>query len=77
VAGDPEGARDRFAALLPLIEQALGLDDPWTLGVHLELSWWSGLAGNAVGAREAITYPGTRSKLTLAADPPARPTERA
>jgi hypothetical protein len=50
-AGDAAGARDQFAALLPIHEQVLGPEHPDTLIVRHELAVWTGEAGDAAGAR--------------------------
>ena len=49
-AGDAAGARDQFAALLPLHERVLSPEHPDTLVVRHELAVWTGEAGDAAGA---------------------------
>jgi hypothetical protein len=39
--GDAAGARDRFAALLPIHERALGPEHPNTLTAHHDLASWT------------------------------------
>jgi hypothetical protein len=51
-AGDAAGARDQFAALLPVSEEILGAEHPTSLTVRYGLARWSGTAGNAAGARD-------------------------
>ena len=51
-AGDAAGARDQFAALLPIEERILGPEDPGTLAARHELARWTGNAGDAAGARD-------------------------
>jgi hypothetical protein len=40
-AGDPAGARDLFAALLPVRERVLGAEDPDTLATRFHLAHWT------------------------------------
>jgi hypothetical protein len=51
-AGDAAGARDQFAALLPIIEWVQGPDHPETLTTRNQLAYWTGSAGDAAGARD-------------------------
>ena len=51
-AGDAAGARDQFAALLPIRERVLGPEHPDTLITRRELARWTGEAGDAAGARD-------------------------
>ena len=51
-AGDAAGARDQFAALLPIIERVLRSEHPDTLVTRHELAVWTGEAGDAAGARD-------------------------
>jgi hypothetical protein len=51
-AGDAAGARDQFAALLPMIERVLGPVHPDTLTTRSNLATWTGEAGDAAGARD-------------------------
>ena len=53
-AGDAAGARDQFAALLPLHERVLGPEHPDTLVVRHEFAVWTGEAGDAAGARDQL-----------------------
>lgn len=52
VAGDPEGARDQLAALLPDRERIQGPEDLRTLSTRNQLSRWTGDAGDPAGARD-------------------------
>src|SRR5690242_13923970 len=51
-AGDAAGARDQFAALLPVAERVLGPEHPDTLAARASLAYWTGQAGNAAAARD-------------------------
>ena len=51
-AGDAAGARDQFAALLPVSERVLGAEHPDTLVTRAELAGWTGWTGDAAGARD-------------------------
>ena len=51
-AGDAAGARDQFAALLPVFERVLGPEHPDTLTARHNLAHWTGEAGDAAGARD-------------------------
>jgi Tetratricopeptide repeat len=51
-AGDAAGARDQFAALLPIEQQVLGPDHPDTLSARGNLARWTGEAGDAAGAQD-------------------------
>jgi hypothetical protein len=51
-AGDAAGARDQFAALLPVAERVLGPEHPDTLAARASLAYWTGQAGDAAGARD-------------------------
>ena len=53
-AGDAAGARDQFAALLPIIERVLRPEHPDTLVTRHELAVWTGEAGDAAGARDQL-----------------------
>ena len=52
MAGDAAGARDQFAALLPIRERVLGAEHPQTLTTRYNLARWTGEAGDAAGARD-------------------------
>jgi len=54
-AGDAAGARDQFAALLPLCERVLGPENWLTLTVHRELARCTGRARDGTGARDRLT----------------------
>jgi len=45
-AGDAAGARDQFAALLPVREQVLGAEHPETLDARNDLDHWTRKAGD-------------------------------
>jgi hypothetical protein len=51
-AGDAAGARDLFAALLPVWKQILGPEHPRTLAARHNLAYWTAEAGDAAGARD-------------------------
>jgi hypothetical protein len=51
-AGDAAGARDQYAALLPIRERVLGPEHPDTLIDRANLADWTGVAGDAAGARD-------------------------
>ncbi len=53
-AGNAAGARDQFAALLPIIERVLRPEHPDTLVTRHELAVWTGEAGEAAGARDQL-----------------------
>ncbi len=46
----PAGARDQFAALLPIIERVFGYEHPETLTARANVARWTGQAGDAAGA---------------------------
>ena len=52
LAGDAVGARDQYAALLPIRERVSGPEHPDTLTDRANLASMTGLAGDAVGARD-------------------------
>ena len=52
VAGDPAGARDQLAALLPVRERIQGPEHRETLSTRNQLTRWIGDAGDAAGARD-------------------------
>ena len=54
-AGDAAGARDQFAALLPIRERVLGPEHPDTLTTRSNLAAWTGRAGDAARARDQFT----------------------
>ena len=49
-AGDPAGARDQFASLLPIRERILGPEHPSTLDTRHQLARWTGRSGDPAGA---------------------------
>jgi hypothetical protein len=51
-AGNAAGARDQFAALVPVDERVLGPDHRETLRARANLARWTGVAGDAAGARD-------------------------
>ena len=54
MAGDAAGARDQFAALLPLQERVLGPEHPGTLATRANIARWTGDAGDVAGARDQL-----------------------
>ena len=40
-SGDAAGARDQYAALLPVFEQVFGGEHPGTMGARTELARWT------------------------------------
>jgi hypothetical protein len=50
--GDAAGARDQYAALLPVRERVLGAEHPDTLAARADLASCTGEAGDAAGARD-------------------------
>jgi Tetratricopeptide repeat len=50
-AGDAAGARDQYAALLPVRTRVSGPEHPETLTTRANLAFWTGRAGDAAGAR--------------------------
>jgi hypothetical protein len=54
LAGDPAGARDQLAALLPVQERILGPEHPGTLATRLYHAHWAGAAGDPAGARDQL-----------------------
>jgi hypothetical protein len=50
--GNAAGARDQFAALLPIRERVAGPEHPRTLETRGNLARWTGEAGDAAGARD-------------------------
>ncbi|MFD7027256.1 tetratricopeptide repeat protein [Streptomyces sp. NPDC059917] len=53
-AGDPVGAAQAFANLLPDRLRVLGPDHPDTLSTRNDLAYWQGEAGDPVGAAQAF-----------------------
>jgi uncharacterized protein DUF4062/tetratricopeptide repeat protein len=53
-AGDAAGARDQFAALLPIRERVLGPDHPSTFITRNMRARFTGEAGDAAGARDLL-----------------------
>ncbi|MGO8892257.1 MAG: tetratricopeptide repeat protein [Streptosporangiaceae bacterium] len=51
-AGDAAGARDQFAALLPIQVRVQGAEHPNTLTARDNLARWTGSTGDAAGARD-------------------------
>jgi len=48
-AGDAAGARERYAALLPVLERVQGPEHPDTLSKYANLAYWTAEAGSAAG----------------------------
>ena len=84
-AGDAAGARDQYAALLPIYERVLGPEHPDTLTARNNLARWTGEAGDAAAARDqfAALLPirervlGAEHPDTLTARHEPRPLDRA
>jgi tetratricopeptide repeat protein len=53
-AGDAAGARDQFAAPLPIQERVSGPEHPDTLRVRANLARFTGESGDAAGARDQL-----------------------
>jgi len=53
-AGNPAGARDQLAALLPTYERVRGAEHPDTLATRAGLAAWTGRAGDPAGARDQL-----------------------
>jgi hypothetical protein len=51
-AGDAAGARDQYAALLPVMERVLGPEHRDTLAARFRLAYWADEAGDEAGARD-------------------------
>ena len=51
-AGDPAGARDQYAALVPIYDKAYGPDHSDALETRGSLAYWTGEAGDAASARD-------------------------
>ncbi len=68
--GDPAGARDQFAVLLPVRERVSGAEHPYALAARHNLAFWTGQAGDAAGARDqfAALLP-VRERVSGAEDP--------
>ena len=54
VAGDPAGARDQLAAVLPVRERVLGPEHPDALITRANLAYWTGAAGDPARARDEL-----------------------
>jgi hypothetical protein len=52
LAGDAAGARDQYAALLPIVERVFGPEDQSTLIIRHNLARFTGEAGDTAGARD-------------------------
>ena len=51
-AGVRAGARNQYAALVPVFERVLGAEHPHTLTARVNLAFYTGEAGDAAGARD-------------------------
>jgi hypothetical protein len=69
--GNPPGAREEFAALLPVMERVLGAEHPETLSARHELARWTGEAGDPAEARDQLTTPLPVMGRALGAEHPA------
>ena len=76
-AGDAAGARDQFAALLPVLERVSGAEHPDTLADRANLARWTGEAGDAAGARDQFAALVPVHERVLGAEHPATLTDRA
>jgi hypothetical protein len=76
-AGDAAGARDQYAALLPIREQVLGAEHPDTLTTRANLARWTGYAGDAAGARDQFAALLPIREQVLGAEHPDTLTTRA
>ena len=54
-AGDAAGARDQFAALVPVLKRVQGREHPDTLAARANLASWTGATGVEAGARDQFT----------------------
>jgi hypothetical protein len=70
-AGDAAGARDQFAALLPVRERVQGAEHPHTLAARSNLAYWAGRAGDAAGARDQFAALLPARERALGAEHPA------
>ena len=75
-AGDAAGARDQFAALLPIAERTLGPEHPDTLATRASLAYWTGQAGDAAGARDQFAALLPIAERTLGPEHPDTLTNR-
>ena len=71
------GARDQYAALLPIRERVQGAEHPDTLTTRANLASWTGRAGDAAGARDQYAALLPVSERVLGAEHPATLTIRA
>ena len=76
-AGDAAGARDQYAALLPIEERVLGAEQPDTLTTRANLVYWTGQAGDAIGARDQYAALLPIEERVLGAEHPDTLTTRA
>jgi hypothetical protein len=75
-AGDAAGARDQYAALLPISGRVLGAEHPDTLLTHVDLAFWTGEAGDGDGARDQLAVLLPIYERVLGADHPGTLTAR-
>jgi hypothetical protein len=68
--GDPAGARDLLAALLPISERVLGPEHPEHLKLRFNLAEFIGAAGDAAGARDQLAALLPVSERVLGAEHP-------
>ena len=76
-AGDAAGARDQYAALLPVRERVLGAEHPDTLAARANLAYWTGRAGDAAAARDQFAALLPVRERVLGAEHPDTLTARA
>ncbi len=67
-AGDAVGARNQFAALVPVSERILGRESRRTLVTRVNLAYWTGEAGDATSARDQLAALLPISEQTLGPD---------
>ena len=64
-AGDPAGARDQAAALLPINERVLGPEHRDTLTARHNLAQWTGQAGDPAAARDQLAHHGRAAQRRM------------
>lgn len=69
-AGDPAGAAEAFAELVPIVERMLGADHPDTLTARSNLAYWRGEADGAAGVAGAFAELLPLRERVLGADHP-------
>ena len=69
MAGDPAGARDQYAALLPILERVLGPEHPDALTARRDVANWTGEAGDLAAARDHLEQAEEAAQAIGAAGP--------